>query len=180
MQLNEKLGAIEAILFSSGEPVDEFRLSESAEVERAELPSLIMSLNQRYGDIESGIEIIKLGAKYQMCTRKNYTEYVKRSMERKKQTPLSQAALEALTVVAYNQPVTKGFVENVRGIDSSTVINTLVDKGLLEEDGRLNVPGHPVAYRTTDTFLRCFGFSSLDELPPLIRDNEEKQQSLID
>ncbi len=180
MQLNEKLGAIEAILFSSGEPVDEFRLSECADVNRAELDSLISSINQRYIDCESGIEIVKLGKRYQMCTRKRYAENVKLAMESKKQAPLSQAAMESLTVVAYNQPVTKSFVENVRGTDSSSVINALVDKGLLEEDGRLNVPGHPVAYRTTDTFLRSFGLSSLDELPPLVRDNEEQQKSLLD
>lgn len=180
MQLNEKIGAIEAILFSSGEPVEEFRLAESAGVNSSELSSLIKTLNDRYTDNESGIEILKLGAKYQMCTRKKYAEYVKTAMESKKQTPLSQAAMEALTVVAYNQPVTKGFVESVRGIDSSSVINTLVDKGLLEEDSRLDVPGHPVAYRTTDTFLRSFGLSSLDDLPPLERDEENRQQSLLE
>lgn len=180
MQLNEKIGAIEAILFSSGEPVEEFRLSESVGVNKSELLTLIKSLNERYSDNDSGIEILKLGAKYQMCTRKKYSEYVKTAMESKKQTPLSQAAMEALTVIAYNQPVTKGFVENVRGIDSSSVINTLVDKGLLEEDGRLDVPGHPVAYRTTDTFLRSFGLSSIDDLPPLVKEDENKQQSLLD
>ena len=115
-----------------------------------------------------------------MCTQKKYSDYIKSAMEIKKQTPLSQAAMEALTVVAYNQPVTKSFVESVRGIDSSSVINTLVEKGLLEEDGRLDVPGKPVAYRTTDTFLRSFGLSSLSELPPLEREEENKQQSLID
>lgn len=180
MQLNEKIGAIEAILFSSGEPVEEFRLAESAGVNSSELSSLIKTLNDRYTDNESGIEIFKLGAKYQMCTRKKYAEYVKTAMESKKQTPLSQAAMEALTVVAYNQPVTKGFVESVRGIDSSSVINTLVDKGLLEEDSRLDVPGHPVAYKTTDTFLRSFGLSSLDDLPPLEREEENRQQSLLE
>lgn len=180
MQLNEKIGAIEAILFSSGEPVEEFRLSESVGVNKSELLTLIKNLNERYSDNDSGIEILKLGAKYQMCTRKKYSEYVKTAMESKKQTPLSQAAMEALTVIAYNQPVTKGFVENVRGIDSSSVINTLVDKGLLEEDGRLDVPGHPVAYRTTDTFLRSFGLSSIDDLPPLVNEDENKQQSLLD
>lgn len=180
MQLNEKIGAIEAILFSSGEPVEDFRLAESAGVNSSELSSLIKTLNDRYTDNESGIEILKLGAKYQMCTRKKYAEYVKTAMESKKQTPLSQAAMEALTVVAYNQPVTKGFVESVRGIDSSSVINTLVDKGLLEEDSRLDVPGHPVAYRTTDTFLRSFGLASLDDLPPLEREEENRQQSLLE
>ena len=180
MQLNEKLGAIEPILFSCGEPVDEFRLAESAGIGRSELSTLIKSLNQRYGDLDSALHIVRLSGKYQMCTQKKYSDYIKSAMEIKKQTPLSQAAMEALTVVAYNQPVTKSFVESVRGIDSSSVINTLVEKGLLEEDGRLDVPGKPVAYRTTDTFLRSFGLSSLSELPPLEREEENKQQSLID
>ncbi|MCM1227829.1 MAG: SMC-Scp complex subunit ScpB [Clostridium sp.] len=172
MHLNEKMGSIEAILFASGEAVDEFRLSEASGVEREELPALIDSLNKRYSDCESGIEILRLGVKYQMCTRKKYADSIKSAMESKRQTPLSQAAIEALTIVAYNQPVTKGFVESVRGIDTSSVVNSLVDKGLLEEDSRLDVPGHPVAYRTTSAFLRCFGLSSLDELPPLVRDDE--------
>lgn len=180
MQLNEKIGAIEAILFSSGEPVDEFRLSEAANLERTELTSLIKTLNERYSDSESGIEILKLGAKYQMCTRKKYAVQVKNAMESRKQTPLSQAAMEALTIVAYNQPVTKGFVESVRGIDSSSVVNSLVDKGLLEEDSRLDVPGRPMTYRTTPSFLRCFGLSSLDDLPPLVRETEEQQLSLTE
>ena len=88
--------------------------------------------------------------------------------------------MEALTVIAYNQPVTKGFVENVRGIDSSSVINSLVEKELLEESGRLDVPGRPVAYKTTENFLRCFGLSSLDDLPPLVREDTDSQTSLFD
>lgn len=180
MQLNEKIGAVEAILFSSGEPVDEFRLSEAAGIERSDLAPLIKTLNQRYLDSDGGIEILKLGMKYQMCTRKKYAEFIKNAMESKKQSPLSQAALETLTIVAYNQPVTKSFVESVRGIDSSSVVNSLVDKGLLEEDSRLDVPGRPVAYRTTDSFLRCFGLSSIEQLPPLVKDEENVQQSLLD
>lgn len=180
MQLNEKLGAIEAILFSSGEPVDEIKLAEAAEINKSETASLIKALNDRYTDYDGGFEILKFGNRYQICTRKKYADYVKSAMESKKQTPLSQAALEALTIIAYNQPVSKSFVESVRGVDSSSVVNTLVDKGLLEEDGRLDVPGHPVAYRTTDTFLRSFGLSSLDELPPLYEDESDKQTSMLD
>ncbi len=178
MQLNEKMGAIEAILFSSGEPVDEFRLSEAVGMERGDLAPLIKTLNDNYLDRDSGIQILKLGAKYQMCTRKKYSEFIKNAMESKRQTPLSQAAMETLTIAAYNQPITKGFVESVRGIDSSSIVNSLVDKGLLEEDSRLDVPGHPVAYRTTPTFLRCFGLSSLDELPSLDKEDDEHQLTL--
>lgn len=180
MQLNDKAAAVEAILFASGEPVDESRIAEAAHIEKSDVSAIIKVLNQRYSDNTSALNIISLGSRYQMCTRKEYAEYIKAAMESKKQAPLSNAAMEALTVIAYNQPVTKSFVENVRGIDSSSVINTLVDKGLLEEDGRLNVPGRPVAYKTSDNFLRCFGLTSLDDLPPLVRDNEDQQISLFE
>lgn len=180
MQLNEKTAAVEAILFASGEPIDEARIAEAAAIEKNDVTTIVKILNERYSDSSSALNIIHLGSKYQMCTKREYSEYIKAAMESKKQAPLSNAAMEALTIIAYNQPVTKSFVENVRGIDSSSVINTLVDKGLLEEDGRLNIPGRPVAYKTSDNFLRCFGLSSLDDLPPLVRDDEDKQQSLFE
>ena len=180
MQLNDKAAIVEAILFASGEPVEEVRIAEAAQLEKSDVVTVVKILNERYTDNSSALNIIKLGSKYQMCTRKEYAEYIKAAMESKKQAPLSNAAMEALTVIAYNQPVTKSFVENVRGIDSSSVINTLVEKGLLEEDGRLNGPGRPVAYKTSDNFLRCFGLTSLDDLPPLVRDAEDKQTSLFD
>lgn len=180
MQLNEKAAAVEAILFASGEPVDEMRIAEAANLEKTDVINIIKILNDRYNDTSSALNIIHLGSKFQMCTKKEYSEYIKSAMESKRQAPLSNAAMEALTVIAYNQPVTKGFVESVRGIDSSSVINSLVDKGLLEEDGRLNVPGRPVSYKTTDNFLRCFGLTSLDDLPPLVRDDEDKQGSLFE
>ncbi len=180
MQLNEKTSAVEAILFASGEPVDEVRIIEAAGIEKNDLSGIIKALNDRYTDSGSAINIIHLGNKYQMCTKKEYSEYIKAAMESKKQSPLSNAAMETLTIIAYNQPVTKGFVESVRGIDSSSVVNTLAEKGLVEEYGRLDVPGHPVAYKTSDNFLRCFGLTSLDDLPPLVRENEDKQVSLFD
>lgn len=167
-------------MFASGEPVDEARIAEAAEIDKNDISGIIKTLKERYSDNGSAIDIIRLGNKYQMCTRKEYSEYIKAAMESKKQTPLSNAAMETLTVIAYNQPVTKSFIESVRGIDSSSVVNTLADKGLVEEDGRLDVPGHPVAYKTSDNFLRCFGLTSLDDLPPLVRENEDKQVSLFD
>jgi segregation and condensation protein B len=149
-------------------------------VEKVKIPVLVKALNERYEQQGSALKILKLGGGYQLSTRKEFSQYIKAAMENKRQTPLSAAAMETLTVIAYNQPVTKGFVENVRGVDSSSVINTLVDKGLLEEDGRLDVPGHPVAYKTTAVFLRAFGLSSLEELPPLVREGEETQRTLFE
>ena len=180
LQLNEKIGAVEAILFASGEPVEEKRISEAAALDKGSIAGIVKTLNNRYDDNGSALKIVRLGTSYQMCTREEYAEYIRSAIEYKKQTSLSNAAMEALTVIAYNQPVTKGFVENVRGIDSSSVINSLVEKGLLEESGRLDVPGRPVAYKTTENFLRCFGLSSLDDLPPLVREDTDSQTSLFD
>ncbi len=170
LQLNENLKAVEAVLFAMGDLVDEFRLSEAIGVARDKVTSLIDSLNEHYDECGSALNILKLSGGYQMSTKSETAEYIRSAMENKRQAPLSNAAMEALTIVAYNQPVSKSFVENVRGIDSSSVINSLVEKGLLEENGRLEVPGHPVAYITTPAFLRCFGLSSLNDLPPLVRE----------
>jgi segregation and condensation protein B len=167
LEIKEKLGAIEAILFASGEPIEIYRLSEASGVDIGSLPSMVRLLNDRYEDCGSGITIKKLDSSYQMCTREEFSPQVKAALETKRSAPLSNAALEALTIIAYNQPVSKGFVENVRGIDSSSVINNLVEKGLVEEAGRLDVPGKPIVYRTTPVFLRSFGLSSIADLPPL-------------
>ncbi|MCD7891954.1 MAG: SMC-Scp complex subunit ScpB [Ruminococcus sp.] len=167
MEIKEQLGAIEAILFASGEPVEIYRLSQASDVETGNIPAMINLLNDRYNDCGSGICIKKLESSYQMCTRAEFAPQIKLALETKKSAPLSNAAMEALTVIAYNQPVSKGFVESVRGIDSSSVVNNLVEKGLVEEAGRLDVPGKPIVYKTTSVFLRCFGLNSLADLPPL-------------
>jgi len=167
MEIKEKLGAVEAILFASGEPVELYRLSQASGIDVGALPPMIRLLNERYDDCGSGICIKKLDSSYQMCTREEYAPNIRAVLETKKNTPLSNAAMEALTIIAYNQPVSKSFVENVRGVDSSSVVNNLVEKGLVEEAGRLDVPGKPIVYRTTPVFLRTFGLSSIDELPPI-------------
>ncbi|HRU97052.1 MAG TPA: SMC-Scp complex subunit ScpB [Ruminococcus sp.] len=167
MEIKEKLGAVEAVLFASGEPIELYRISEACGVEVGSVPSLIKLLNERYDDCGSGICIKKLDSSYQMCTREEFAPQIKTALETKKSTPLSNAAMETLTIIAYNQPVSKGFVENVRGVDSSSVVNNLVEKGLVEEAGRLDVPGKPIIYKTTPVFLRSFGLSSIADLPPL-------------
>ena len=172
MEIEEKLGAIEAVLFAGGEPVEIYRLSEAVGVDTSTLASMIKLLNERYSDCGGGICIKEFENSYQMCTREEFAPYIRKALETKKSAPLSNAAMEALTIIAYNQPVSKGFVENVRGIDSSSVINNLVEKGLVEEAGRLDVPGKPIVYRTTAVFLRCFGFSSLSDLPALTGQTE--------
>lgn len=173
MKLNESIAIIEAVLFAHGDPITPEKLAEASGIDLETTVKLIDQLERRYNVQESGLQIIRLNDGFQITTRPEYSSYIKSALETRKQQPLSQAAMETLSIIAYNQPVTKSFVEQVRGIDSSSVVNTLVERDLLEEAGRLELPGRPVAYRTTDTFLRCFGISSLKELPPL--PNQEGQ-----
>lgn len=173
MKLNDGIAIIEAILFACGEPVSPDKLAEASKIDVETVVKLIDQLERRYNVQESGIRIIRVNNCFQLATREEYSDYIKAALETRRQTPLSQAAMETLSIVAYNQPVTKAFVEQVRGIDSSSVVNTLVERDLLEEAGRLELPGRPIAYRTTNTFLRCFGISSLEQLPPL--PNQEGQ-----
>lgn len=180
MEIKEKLGAIEAVLFASGEPMELCRLAQATAIDIGTLPSMIQLLNERYADYGSGIVIKKLESSYQMCTREKFAPQIREALETKRNIPLSNASMEVLTIIAYNQPVSKGFVENVRGVDSSSVVNSLAEKGLVEEAGRLDVPGKPVVYRTTPVFLRCFGLTSLAELPPITNITEENQLQFTD
>lgn len=158
---------LEAVLFASGEPVPVSRLAQACEVSESAVQTALQQLAAWYEKQKSAICVQQLGDSWQMCTHPAYATVIQRAVETKKAAPLSAAAMEVLTIVAYNQPVSKSFVEHVRGVDSSSVVNTLVEKELLTEAGRLDVPGKPVAYATTSHFLRCFGLQSLDELPPL-------------
>ncbi len=167
MNYNESLCIVEAILFASGEPVTLDRLSEASGIEKETVAKLIDILERRYNVSDSAIKILRLDNAFQLATREEYAPYIKKAMESKRQAKLSPAALEVLAVVAYNQPVTKAFVEQVRGTDSSGVMNTLVERELLCEAGRLELPGRPITYKTTDNFLRCFGISNLAQLPSL-------------
>lgn len=165
MEINKLAQVVEAILFASGEPVETDRLCTAAEAGISEIKEAVELLKEKYEN--SGIELLKLEDSYQLATKEEFSQYIKNALEIKRSAALSPAAMEALTVVAYNQPVTKGFVESVRGVDSSGVVNSLVEKGLLAEAGRLDLPGRPIAYVTTDNFLRAFKLSSIEELPPL-------------
>jgi segregation and condensation protein B len=167
MKTTEGTAVIEAILFASGDPIHIEKIAAAAGFDLTLTERLIDELRDRYRDTGSALTVLRLGREYQLAAAPLYFEYIKKAFEQKRSQPLSQAALEVLTVIAYNQPVTKGFVENVRGVDSSYIVNSLAEKGLLEEAGRLDVPGHPVSYRTTSAFLRAFGLSSAEELPPV-------------
>ncbi len=176
MEHEELLGAVEAILFASGAPVETDKIARALEIDTDTAKGIIEELIQKYGSPVGGIHIIRVNKSVQMCTNKDYGKYVRLVMDMKKNTPLSQAALEVLAVVAYNQPVTKAFVEQVRGVDCSGVIGSLCQRGLVEEKGRLELPGRPLLYGTTEHFLRCFSLESTDDLPPL-PDSKEKSDA---
>lgn len=173
MQIERLVILIEAALFASGEPLDGKKLAQALEVEEEQIPKLIMLLNDKLEERESPLCVLQLDGEYQMTVRNEYGSFVKKALETKRNTALSPAAMEVLTIVAYNQPVTKSFVENVRGVDSSSTVNSLVEKGLLAEAGRLELPGRPIAYKTTSVFLRCFQLSSLSELPDIAQSDDQ-------
>ena len=167
MEIKKYMAAIEAVLFASGEPVECARLAEVLEIDEATAGKFADDLMNDYNTRGGGITMVKLDNAYQLCSNRNYADYVRRAMEIRRNTPLSQAAMEVLAIVAYNQPVTRAYVEQVRGVDCSAVMQGLVAKSLIEEKGRLELPGRPLLYGTTKDFLRCFGVSCLEELPPL-------------
>ncbi|MCH5298593.1 MAG: SMC-Scp complex subunit ScpB [Ruminococcus sp.] len=167
--------AIEAILFANGASVEPSRIAEALEISPDEAETHLEELRQEYENADRGITIVKLGKSYQMVSVKEYAPVIRTVMDMRRNTPLSQAALEVLAVIAYNQPVTKTFVEQIRGVDCSGVIGSLTAKDLIEEKGRLELPGRPLIYGTTENFLRCFNISSIEELPPLPEDNSEEE-----
>ena len=167
MNSKELTRGLEAVLFASGEPISIDRLSQTFEISAEKVVKAMDTLSEEYADNERGIVIVRLENTYQMTTAQKYAEYIKKAFDIRRRTPLSSAALEVLAVVAYNQPVTKSFIEQGRGVDCSGVVSTLVEKGLIEEKGRLELPGKPLLYGTTKNFLRCFSISDLSELPPL-------------
>ena len=163
---------MQAILFASGVPVPLETISRAPEQKPKQTQLILEELIREYSSEEYGIKIVRLEDSYQMCSKKEYGEYIRRVMDIKRNAPLSQAAMEVLAVIAYNQPVTKAFIEQVRGVDCSGVVGSLASKGLIEEKGRLELPGRPLLYGTTDNFLRCFQIESLDELPVPVNQEE--------
>ena len=156
---------IEGVLFAAGDSVSVERLSDIVGVDTKTLKSIINNLADKYDYEKSGLMIIALEDSYQMCTRPDYQEYISRLAEPKKGHNLSSAALEVLSVIAYKHPVTKTVIEEIRGVSSDTIVNRLVERGLVKEAGRLDAPGRPMLFKTTEEFLRCFNLKSLSELP---------------
>ncbi len=171
MEQNDYQRALMAVLFAAGEPVEAKRLAQSLEIDEDALHKEAQSLMDQLSYHRSGIRILRLEDTYQMCSSGEMAPYVTKTLETRKPPKLSASQLEALTIIAYYQPATKAYVEQLRGVDSSYSVNALLTKKLIEECGRLNVPGRPILYRTTPDFLRTFGLSSLDELPQIDKIN---------
>ncbi len=163
----EITASLEAVLFACGGPVASERLCELLSLSRDELNEAVKQLQTELEDAQRGIQLIRVENAYQLCTKPFVAETVKAALELRKSPPLSKAALEVLAIVAYRQPVTRSFIELVRGVDSASIVASLCDKGLLAERGTLDAPGRPTLFGTTDAFLRCFGLDSLQQLPDL-------------
>ena len=176
MEITQAQAAIEAVLFASGDPVSADKLAEALEMDKPTLVKLLALMIEKKQSKESGLCIVRMDDTYQLCTKECFATQIRGVLEQRRNVPLSQAAMEILAIVAYNQPVTKGFIEQIRGVDSSGVVSSLVAKGLIEEKGRLELPGRPLLYGTTENFLRCFHLASLTELPPVQHSAEEQQE----
>ncbi len=172
MEIKQYQAALEAILFASGEPVPVSRLAQALDLDEETTQRIAADWMQDVNTRQGGITALQLEDGYQLCSSKDYAAYVRKAMDIRRNTPLSQAAMEVLAIIAYNQPVTRPFVEQVRGVDCSGVMQSLQQKGLIEEKGRMDLPGRPLLYGTTQNFLRCFGVSSIDQLPPLPQKQE--------
>jgi segregation and condensation protein B len=164
MNQKQTLAAVEAMLFACGDPIGADKLAQAVQLPQSSVDAALETLHTRYQQEDSGLCL------RQLATKTQWADCVRRVLDSRRAVPLGPAAMETLTVIAYNQPVSRAFIEQVRGVDSSSSVSGLLEKGLIEEAGRLDLPGRPVSFRTTDTFLRVFGLSSLADLPPVHSD----------
>ena len=171
--------AVEAMLFACAEPIGADKLAQAVQLPQVSVEAALEALRERYAREDSGLCLLHLNTRWQLATKTEWADCVRRVLDSRRAVPLGPAAMETLTVIAYNQPVSRAFIEQVRGVDSSSSVTSLLEKGLIEEAGRLDLPGRPVSFRTTDVFLRCFGLSSLADLPPVhSAEDDESNASL--
>ena len=180
MDRKELESALEAILFASGEPVQVDRICVALDIDRPTVEQLLQKLMDYYAYERRGIRLLKIDDSWQLCSAPDYAETIRKAFEIRKPAKLSQPALEVLTIIAYYQPATRAYVDQIRGVDSSYTVSLLLERDLIEECGRLAVPGRPIQYRTTQTFLRSFGLSNLDELPELPNTTPEDGQLTLE
>ena len=180
MELKELESAIEGTLFAAGEPVGVERLCLSLEQDRETVDAVCQRLSDQYSYERRGIRILHLETSWQMCSAPEYANMIRKAFESRRPAKLSQPALEVLAIIAYFQPATRAYVDQVRGVDSSYTVGLLMERELIEECGRLAVPGRPILYRTTKNFLRTFGLTSLEELPELPSSGPEDGQITLE
>lgn len=181
METNKIKGIIEAILFSAGRVVRIKELELSLEIDEKDIVSIIDDMNKEYENESKGIEILRINDGYQMCTKKEYYEYVYSVIDKRNKPKLSQASLETLSIIAYNSGITRAEIETIRGVSADATIYKLLEYNLIEEAGKLDVVGRPMTYRTTEEFLKLFGYKNLEELPELPKYKmDENKQIVID
>ena len=181
MDIEETKSIIEAILFSCGRPVEVKELMMTLELSAEDIETIIQNMKTEFEANNRGIEIIKVDNSYQLCTKKEYYKYIYPLVDNRAKPTLSNAALETLSIIAYNPKITRAEIESIRGVNSDGTIYKLLEYNLIEEAGRLDAPGRPTTYKTTNEFLKMFGISTLDELPELPKYKiDENEQIVID
>ncbi|MGM9522058.1 MAG: SMC-Scp complex subunit ScpB [Oscillospiraceae bacterium] len=178
MEIRDLEGAIEGILFASGEPIPVERIAAVLAVPKELIFDIADKIADKLSFERRGIRLLKLENSLQLCSAPEYSDYIRAVLETRKPPKLTQTALEVLSIVAYFQPVTRAYIEQVRGIDSSYTVGVLTERGLIEPCGQLDAPGRPTLFRTTKNFLRTFGISSLEELPELPSVNDDNDEQL--
>ena len=180
MTLDQSIKAAEAIIFASGDGMTFATLMEVLEIDEKQMQYILDTLMDRYYSNNSGIVLVQNSDIISFTTAKEQSEIVHKALAVKKNSPLSNAAMETLAIIAYNQPVSRAFIEQVRGVDSTSSVQTLLARNLIEEAGRLEIPGRPISYKTTATFLRSFSLNSLADLPKIKAEKSEGQLSTDD
>jgi len=181
MEINQLKAIIEATLFAVGRPVKKKELMLSLEIPEEDLENIIISMQEEYKEEKRGIEVIKIEDAYQLCSKKEWHNFIYPIIDKRSQPKLSNAALETLAIIAYNPRITRAEIESIRGVSADASVYKLMEYGLIEEAGKTDLPGKPMAYKTTCDFLRMFGYSSLEDLPTLPKYRlDENQQIVID
>ena len=179
MELEKIQSIIESILFAAGRMVSIEELELALEVSKVDLEKILEKMQEEYKEEKRGIELIKLNNGYQLCSKKENYEYIYQIIDKRNKPKLSNAALETLSIIAYNPKISRAEIEAIRGVSVDATIYKLLEYGLIEEAGKLDLPGRPMSYKTSDEFLRLFGYSSLDELPELPRYKMDENHQIV-
>ena len=175
MRLSELESVVEALLFIAGDAVPLAAIAQTIELDKATAKAVVLSLAKKYENEKRGLRVVEINGAYQMCTAAECFEYIRNMYKSPQRQGLTQALLETLAIVAYKQPISRAQVEEIRGVSSEKALTKLVDRRLICEVGRLDTPGKPILYGTSDEFLRYFGFSSITQLPALEEEEQEEQ-----